>query len=206
MKIAFINGTRQSNRNREIFSKLEVIANKYNREVYNLGMYNDEYDLSYVEIGVLVSILINSNLFDFVITGCTSGQGISVVCNSFPNVICGHIENSYDAYSFMQVNAGNVVSIPFTDELNINYEEIFDSLLKEDRGYGYPKDHFDRQRFDRLVVNEIRNTTHKDFLTILKGFDKNMLIKIVNYKEMKELINNNSNEILDYLKEYIKRD
>ena len=206
MKIAFINGTRQSNKNREIFSKLEVIANKYNHEVYNIGMYNDEYDLSYVEIGVLVSILINSSLFDFIITGCTSGQGISIVCNSFPNVICGHIENSYDAYSFMQVNAGNVVSIPFTDELNINYEEIFDSLLKEDRGYGYPKDHFDRQRFDRLVVNEIRNITHKDYLSILKEFDKNMLIKIVNYKEMKELISNNSNEILDYLKEYIKRD
>lgn len=46
-------------------------------EVINYGMYSaeDENHLTYVQIGILTAVLINSGAADFVITGCGTGEG-----------------------------------------------------------------------------------------------------------------------------------
>ena len=50
---------------------------------------------------------------DYVITGCGTGEGAMLACNSFPGVICGHVEDALDAYTFAQINDGNAIAIPF---------------------------------------------------------------------------------------------
>ena len=52
--------------------------------------------MSYVQVGLLVAILINSKAVDFIVTGCGTGEGAMLALNSFPNVICGHIEDVED--------------------------------------------------------------------------------------------------------------
>ena len=47
-------------------------------------------------MGLLVAILINSKAVDFIVTGCGTGEGAMLALNSFPNVICGHIEDVED--------------------------------------------------------------------------------------------------------------
>lgn len=92
----------------------------------------DEENLTYVQAGLLSAILINSKAVDFIITGCGTGEGAMLALNSFPNVLCGHIEDPTDAYLFSQINAGNAVAIGYAkgfgwgSELTLTYIfEIF---------------------------------------------------------------------------------
>lgn len=103
MRIALINENSQASKNKIIYDAL-VKTNKDN-EIIN---YSDENtNLTYVQVGLLAGILINSKAVDFVVTGCGTGEGAMLALNSFPNVICGHIEDAEDAYMFGQINAGN---------------------------------------------------------------------------------------------------
>ena len=54
--------------------------------VFNYGMYTaeDDVQLTYVQCGILSAILLNSGAADFVITGCGTGEGAMLACNSFP--------------------------------------------------------------------------------------------------------------------------
>ena len=109
MRIALINENSQASKNKIIYDAL-VKTNKDN-EIIN---YSDENtNLTYVQVGLLAGILINSKAVDFVVTGCGTGEGAMLALNSFPNVICGHIEDAEDAYMFGQINAGNAVAITF---------------------------------------------------------------------------------------------
>lgn len=98
-------------------------------EVFNYGMCGaeDPNSLTYVQNGILAAVLLNSGAADFVITGCGTGEGAMLACNSFPKVLCGHIESPLDAYLFSQVNDGNCVALPFAEnfgwggELNLQY-------------------------------------------------------------------------------------
>ena len=55
--------------------------------------------------------------------------------NSFPGVICGHVEDALDAYTFAQINDGNV---GWGGDLNLEY--IFEKLFCEPSGQGYPRE------------------------------------------------------------------
>lgn len=62
-----------------------------------------------------------------------------LACNSFPGVICGHVANPLDAYTFAQINDGNAISIPFAlgfgwgGELNLEYILRSFSVKRADR-------------------------------------------------------------------------
>ena len=48
-----------------------------NDQVFNFGIYQDSSaSLSYVQVSLAVALLINSKATDFIVTGCTSGQGM----------------------------------------------------------------------------------------------------------------------------------
>ena len=58
---------------------------------------DDAAQLTYVQCGILAAILLNSGAADYVITGCGTGEGAMLALNSFPGVICGHVEDPVDA-------------------------------------------------------------------------------------------------------------
>jgi len=132
MKIALINENSQASKNTIIYKELKNVANIHGDTVYNYGMESaEENNLTYVQAGLLAAILINSKAADFVVTGCGTGEGACLALNSFPNVLCGHIEDPTDAYLFSQINAGNAVALGYAkgfgwgSELTLRY--IFDN-------------------------------------------------------------------------------
>jgi ribose 5-phosphate isomerase rpiB len=144
MKIALINENSQAAKNEMICATLKKVVEPMGHEVFNYGMCGaeDPNSLTYVQNGILAAVLLNSGAADFVITGCGTGEGAMLACNSFPKVLCGHIESPLDAYLFSQVNDGNCVALPFAEnfgwggELNLQY--TFEKLFCAPGGGGYP--------------------------------------------------------------------
>ena len=101
MKIALINENSQAGKNAIIENALKKVVEPMGHQVYNYGMYSadDEAQLTYVQVGILAAVLLNSGAADYVITGCGTGEGAMLACNSFPGVICGHVEDALDAYT-----------------------------------------------------------------------------------------------------------
>ena len=129
MKIALINENSQAAKNALIEATLRKVVEPMGHEVVNYGMYaaDDAAQLTYVQNGILAAVLLNSGAADYVITGCGTGEGAMLALNSFPGVICGHVEDPVDAYTFAHVNDGNAVALPFAKgfgwggELNLEY-------------------------------------------------------------------------------------
>ena len=146
MRIALINENSQAAKNALILDALKKVVEPMGHVVDNYGMYTaqDEAQLTYVQVGILGAILLNSGAADYVITGCGTGEGAMLAMNSFPGVICGHVEDPVDAYTFAHVNDGNAVALPFAKgfgwggELNLEY--IFEKLFEGEPGGGYPKE------------------------------------------------------------------
>ena len=143
-------------------------------------MYSDASPrLTYVQCGILAAILLNSGAADFVITGCGTGEGAMLALNSFPGVICGHVEDPVDAYTFAQINDGNAVSMPFAKgfgwggELNLEY--TFEKLFGFGFGKGYPADRVEAEQSNKKILDGVRAVAFKPLIEILKGIDQNLL-------------------------------
>ena len=95
MKIALINENSQAAKNGIIEAALKKVVEPMGHEVVNYGMYaaDDAAQLTYVQCGILAAILLNSGAADYVITGCGTGEGAMLALNSFPGVLCGHVED-----------------------------------------------------------------------------------------------------------------
>ena len=177
MKIALINENSQAAKNELIYNTLKSVVEPMGHEVFNYGMYSaeDENQLTYVQIGILTAVLINSGAADFVITGCGTGEGAMLACNSFPQVLCGHVESPLDAYLFSQVNDGNAIALPFAEnfgwggELNLTY--IFEKLFCTPGGGGYPKERVVPEQRNKKILDEVKKVTHRDIVSILKDLD-----------------------------------
>ena len=106
MKIALINENSQAAKNALIEAALRKTVEPMGHTVVNYGMYTmeDKAQLTYVQVGILAAVLLGSGAADYVITGCGTGEGAMLACNSFPGVICGHVEDALDAYTFAQIN------------------------------------------------------------------------------------------------------
>ena len=89
MRIALINENSQGAKNGMIYNSLKKVADQYGFEVDNYGMYTaeDEAQLTYVQVGILAAALLNAKAADYVITGCGTGEGAMLACNSFPGVM-----------------------------------------------------------------------------------------------------------------------
>ena len=95
MKIALINENSQAAKKWHHRSRPEEGGGAHGPEVVNYGMYaaDDAAQLTYVQCGILAAILLNSGAADYVVTGCGTGEGAMLALNSFPGVICGHVED-----------------------------------------------------------------------------------------------------------------
>ena len=54
-------------------------------------------------------------------TGCSSGQGMMLACNSLPGVLCGFVQTPQDAFLFGRINGGNAVSLPLAASFVYSY-------------------------------------------------------------------------------------
>lgn len=177
MKIAIINENSQAAKNPAIYSAAQKVFTAQGHEVINYGMYGaeDEAQLTYVQVGILGAVLLNSGAADYVISGCGTGEGVMLALNSFPGVICGHVEDALDAYTFSQINDGNAVALPFAKgfgwggELNLEY--IFEKLFVEEPGQGYPRERAAVMKQNRTILNQVRAAAFKDFNEILESLD-----------------------------------
>jgi ribose 5-phosphate isomerase RpiB len=177
MKIALINENSQAGKNQMIFDTLKKVVEPMGHEVVNYGMLgaDDPCSLTYVQNGILAGVLLGSGAADYVVTGCGTGEGAMLACNSFPKVLCGHIESPLDAYLFSQVNDGNCVALPFAEnfgwggELNLQY--IFEKLFCEPGGGGYPPDRVVPEQRNKKILDQVKEVTHTDLLTILRKLD-----------------------------------
>lgn len=181
MKIALINENSQAAKNELIVSTLKKVVEPLGHEVYNYGMYSadDAAQLTYVQNGILAAVLLNSGAADFVITGCGTGEGAMLACNSFPKVLCGHIESPLDAYLFTQVNDGNCVALPFAEnfgwggELNLQY--IFEKLFCAPGGGGYPPERVVPEQRNKKILDAVKEVTHTDLVSILEKLDRDLV-------------------------------
>ncbi|WNZ93174.1 RpiB/LacA/LacB family sugar-phosphate isomerase [Streptococcus iniae] len=212
MKIALINENSQASKNELIFNQLKAVADQKGFQTFNYGMYGveGESQLTYVQNGLLTAILLNSGVADFVITGCGTGVGAMLACNSFTGVVCGFVADPLDAYLFSQINGGNALSIPFAKgfgwgaELNLTY--MFERLFQDDIGGGYPKERAIAEQRNARILENIKKVSHTDILTLLKTIDQNFLKETISGHYFKDYFFDNCQkpEIADYLKEVLK--
>lgn len=196
MRIALINENSQASKNGMILKSLEAVAKKFDHTVVNYGMYSseDENELTYVQVGILASVLLNSKAADYVVTGCGTGQGAMLACNTFPGVICGHIEDPLDAYTFAQINDGNAIALPFAKgfgwggDLTLQY--IFEKLWCEEGGQGYPRERAIPEQRNKRILDEVSIAAHKDLNEILLELDRDLVHGAFSTKNFQSLFFN----------------
>lgn len=181
MKIAVIQASSQKEKNEILFSSVLKAVHQEDK-VINFGIFKDEnVSYSYIETAVLISLLYESGAIDFIVTGCSSGQGMMLACNSLPGLICGYIQNPSDAYLFGRINNGNAVSLPlglnFGWAGEINLECTFHKLFDEPFGIGYPKKDAIRKKQDTQMLKEINAVTKHSMIEVLPYLDNDLVSK-----------------------------
>ena len=188
---------------------LKKIVEPMGHEVFNYMVctpLRDETQLTYVMCGLLSAILLNSKAADYVVTGCGTGEGAMLACNSFPGVLCGHIVDVEDAYMFAQINDGNAIAMPFAKgfgwgaELHLQY--VFEKLFGCESGGGYPKERVIPEQRNKKILDEVKKITHTDIMTILKNIDQDFLKTAISGEKFQEYFFANCQvaEIAEYLR------
>ena len=208
MRIALINENSQAAKNSLILDTLKSVVEPMGHTVDNSGMYaaDDAAQLTYVQVGILGASLLNSGAADYVITGCGTGEGAMLAMNSFPNVICGHVEDPVDAYTFAHVNDGNAIALPFAKgfgwggELNLTY--IFEKLFGFGHGEGYPKERVVPEQRNKKILDAVRAKTLRPLVECLKEIDPELVRGAVAGEKFQELFfaNCKDEEIAAYVR------
>ena len=168
MKIALINENSQAAKNALIEATLRKVVEPMGHEVVNYGMYaaDDAAQLTYVQNGILAAVLLNSGAADYVITGCGTGEGAMLALNSFPGVICGHVEDPVEALPFAK-------GFGWGGELNLEY--IFEKLFGFGHGQGYPKERVVPEQRNKKILDGVRAIAFRDLSDILKDLDRDLV-------------------------------
>ncbi|AIX72352.1 MAG: RpiB/LacA/LacB family sugar-phosphate isomerase [Mixta calida] len=181
MKIALMMENSQAAKNAIVLKELQQVANGLDYPVFNVGM-SDEQDhhLTYIHLGIMASILLNSKAVDFVIAGCGTGQGALMSLNIHPGVACGYCIDPADAYLFAQINNGNALALPFAKgfgwgaELNLRF--IFEKAFSGEKGQGYPPERKEPQVRNAGILNQVKAAVVKDnYLDTLRAIDPELV-------------------------------
>lgn len=181
MKIALMMENSQAAKNAVVLKELQQVANGLDYPVFNVGM-SDEQDhhLTYIHLGIMASILLNSKAVDFVIAGCGTGQGALMSLNIHPGVACGYCIDPADAYLFAQINNGNALALPFAKgfgwgaELNLRF--IFEKAFSGEKGQGYPPERKEPQVRNAGILNQVKAAVVKDnYLDTLRAIDPELV-------------------------------
>lgn len=191
MRIGIIQASSQASKNQLLFDTVKKYA--AGDEIINFGCSENESErYTYVEISVLAGMLLASKAVDFIVTGCSSGQGMMLACNSFPGVLCGYAPTPMDAYLFVQINNGNAVSLPLGEEYTWagyeNFENTIAKLFSEPFGRGYPKSEAARKIKDTLLLKEIRIRSQRSAADLLNVLDRSFLEHILRKQDVIQFI------------------
>ena len=180
MKIALMNEFSQAGKNPIILKELEDVSAEQGHSVFNVGMSGDnDHRLTYIHLGIIAGLLLNSKAVDFVVSGCGTGQGALMSLNAYPGVCCGYCIDPADAYLFAQINNGNALALPFAKgfgwgaELNVRY--IFEKAFTGVTGQGYPPERRESQVANAGILNGIKEATGKSFLDGLRAIDPELV-------------------------------
>ncbi len=205
MKIGVIQASSQVGKNKLLYD----LVSKYScdSEVINFGCFESEDEkYSYIEISLLAGLLLASGAVDFIVTGCSSGQGMMLACNNIPKVLCGYIPTAMDAYLFVQINNGNAVSVPLGEEYTwkgeANLEETIKKLFSESFGQGYPKGEAQRKLKDTKLLKDLRKISQIDAEEFYGSLDKELVSKIFTKKDVITYVFENGTD--ERLKDWIK--
>ncbi|QIK69273.1 RpiB/LacA/LacB family sugar-phosphate isomerase [Erysipelothrix sp. HDW6C] len=207
MRIALLNEFSQAAKNTVIFQELSAVTQENGHHAYNLGMKDDnDHYLTYLNLGVMASLLINTDAVDFIITGCGTGQGALAALNAFPGVVCGYCIEPTDAFLFAQINNGNALSIPYAKgfgwgaELNLN--NIFRNAFGSERGQGYPQERKESQNRNAANLFVMKQAIAKDYLQALKAIDQTIVRESVLGKDFQKYFFENCKD--DTIRAYIE--
>ncbi|MEM1175573.1 MAG: RpiB/LacA/LacB family sugar-phosphate isomerase [Pseudomonadota bacterium] len=208
MKIALIIENSQAAKSDIVHTALKNVAEPLGHEVHHYGMYSadDSESLTYVMNGLLAGILLNTKAADFVVTGCGTGVGSMLACNSMPGVFCGLIIDPTDAFLFGQINDGNAMSMPYAKGFGwaaeLNLEDCYRKLLEHERGVGYPKERAEIMARNRGILADLKAASCHDMLTVLKSVDQDLLKSTIAGEHFSELFFANAQdaEMADYLR------
>lgn len=171
----------QAAKNSTVLSELKSVTDEKEFPVFNVGMcHENDHHLTYIHLGIMASILLNSKAVDFVVTGCGTGQGAMMSLNAYPGVSCGYCLEPADAFLFCQINNGNALSLAFAKgfgwgaELNLRY--IFEKAFTGVRGEGYPVERKEPQVRNAALLTEVKAAVAKDnFLDSLRAIDPELV-------------------------------
>ena len=207
MKIGIIQASSQAAKNELIYRTVKKYA-PAGSEIFNFGCTEDESECySYIDISVLTGLLLNSGAVDFIVTGCSSGQGMMLACNSMPGVICGYAPTPKDAYLFAQINNGNAISLPLGEDYTWggyeNFDKTIEALFSEPFGQGYPKSEAARKLKDSEKLKEIRRKSQVDIDELLSRLDPEFLEGIMKKRNVIDFIlKNGCNKLSKILKDF----
>ncbi|MCP4955391.1 MAG: RpiB/LacA/LacB family sugar-phosphate isomerase [Photobacterium aquimaris] len=208
MKIALMMENSQASKNATILGELTSVAQQQNHSVYNVGMSDEnDHHLTYIHLGIMASLLINSKAVDFVVTGCGTGQGAMLSLNAHPNIVCGYCLEPSDAFLFNQINNGNAISLAFAKgfgwaaELNARY--IFEKAFTGARGEGYPVERRAPQQENASILNSIKAAVSKEnYLDTLRTIDIELVKTAVSGERFQECFFENCQD--DEIKNFVR--
>ena len=187
MRIALINENSQAAKNGLIEETLRKVVEPMGHTVDNYGMYgaDDACQLTYVQNGLLSAILLNTGAADYVVTGCGTGEGAMLACNSFP---------------------GNCVALPFAKDFGwgaeLKLEMIFRQLFGFGHGNGYPKERVVPEQRNKKILDGVKAVAYRPLIDILKDLDRELVKGAVSGEKFSELFYPNCKdaEIAAFLK------
>ncbi|MEZ8604092.1 RpiB/LacA/LacB family sugar-phosphate isomerase [Vibrio splendidus] len=208
MKIALMMENSQAGKNAMVAAELESVVGGIGHDVFNLGMTDEnDHHLTYIHLGIMASILINSKAVDFVVTGCGTGQGALMSLNLHPGVVCGYCLEPSDAFLFNQINNGNALALAFAKgfgwagELNIRY--IFEKAFTGERGNGYPLERAEPQQRNAAILNEVKAAVVKNnFIDSLRAIDQELVKTAVGSERFQQCLFDHCQDpdIADYVR------
>lgn len=171
----------QASKNPIVLKELQAVAGEKNFPVFNVGMSDEnDHHLTYIHLGIMASILLNSKAVDFVVTGCGTGQGAMMSLNAHPGVVCGYCIEPTDAFLFAQVNNGNALALAYAKgfgwgaELNVRY--IFEKAFTGVKGEGYPVERKEPQVRNAGILNQVKAAVAKDsIVATLRAIDPELV-------------------------------
>lgn len=199
MKIALMNEFSQAGKNPVILQQLNDVASEQGHSVFNVGMDGDnDHRLTYIHLGIVASLLLNSKAVDFVVAGCGTGQGAMMSLNAHPGVFCGYCIEPTDAYLFAQVNNGNALSLAFAKgygwgaEINVRY--IFEKAFSGERGMGYPAERRESQAANAGILTQVKQATAKSYLDGLRAIDPELIKQAVGGERFQQCFFDNAQD------------
>ncbi|OFC71247.1 RpiB/LacA/LacB family sugar-phosphate isomerase [Alteromonas confluentis] len=210
MRIALMNEFSQASKNAVVLEQLEAVGQQQGHEIFNVGMKDDDdHRLTYIHLGIISALLLNSKAVDFVVSGCGTGQGALMSLNAYPGVVCGYCIDPADAYLFAQINDGNALALPFAKgfgwgaELNVRY--IFEKAFTGETGLGYPPERRESQNANAVILNDVKAATNKPIVEALKALPEDLVKQAVGGAQFQECFfsNSQSEELSALVKSWI---